>query len=103
MSDQSRPRLGKGVKLRVEGDGTTMLLVPEGALVLNSPAAAALELVDGNHSVDEIVAAIVERFDVALERAHADVHELFERLEFRGFLLLQQAQPFDSAQDDKRE
>lgn len=86
MSDESRPRFGKGVKLRLEADGTTMLLVPEGALVLNSPAAAALELVDGEHSVDEIVAAIVERFDVALERAHADVHELFERLKVRGFL-----------------
>ncbi len=86
MNDQSRPRFGKGVKLRLEADGTTMLLVPEGALVLNSPAAAALELVDGERSVDEIVAAIVERFDVALERAHADIHELFERLEVRGFL-----------------
>jgi pyrroloquinoline quinone biosynthesis protein D len=87
VNDQSRPRLGKGVKLRHDADGTTMLLIPEGALVLNSPAAAALELVDGERSVDEIVAAIVIRFDVTLERAHADVHELFQRLEARGFLL----------------
>jgi pyrroloquinoline quinone biosynthesis protein D len=85
MSDESRPRFGKGVKLRQDADGA-MLLVPEGTLLLNSPAAAALELVDGEHSVDEIVAAIVERFDVTLERAHADIHELFERLKTRGFL-----------------
>lgn len=87
MNDQSRPRFGKGVKLRHDADGGAMLLVPEGALVLNSPAAAALALVDGERSVDEIAAAIVVRFDVTLERAHADVHELFERLEVRGFLL----------------
>jgi len=87
VNDQSRPRFGKGVKLRHEADGGVMLLVPEGALVLNQPAAAALELVDGERSVDEIVAAVIARFDVTLERAHADVHELFERLEVRGFLL----------------
>ncbi len=86
MNDESRPRFGKGVKLRRDADGGAMLLVPEGALVLNPSAAAALELVDGEHSIDEIVAAIVERFDVTLELAHADVHELFERLKVRGFL-----------------
>ena len=96
MKDQSRPRFGKGVKLRRDSDGGTMLLIPEGALVLNAPAAAALALVDGERSVDEIVAGVVERFDVTLERAHADVHELFERLELRGFILRQ-------AQDDKSE
>jgi pyrroloquinoline quinone biosynthesis protein D len=87
VNDQARPRFGKGVKLRHDADGAAMLLVPEGALVLNPPAAAALELVDGERSVDEIVAAVVARFDVTLERAHADVHELFERLEVRGFVL----------------
>ncbi len=86
MKDQSRPRLGKGVKLRQDAGGGAMLLVPEGALVLNPSAAVALELVDGERSIDEIVAAIVERFDVSLELAHADVHELFERLKVRGFL-----------------
>jgi pyrroloquinoline quinone biosynthesis protein D len=86
VNDQSRPRFGKGVKLRHDADGVAMLLVPEGALVLNPPASAALELVDGERSIDEIVAAVVARFDVTLERAHADVHELFERLALRGFL-----------------
>ncbi len=86
MNDQTIPRFGKGVKLRHDVDGVAMLLVPEGALELNRPAAAALELVDGERSIDEIVSAIVARFDVTLELAHADVHELFERLKERGFL-----------------
>jgi hypothetical protein len=64
-----------------------MLLVPEGALMLNPAAAAALELVDGKHTLDEIVAAIVERFDVTADRAREDFDALFERLAKRGFIL----------------
>jgi pyrroloquinoline quinone biosynthesis protein D len=80
-------RFGKGVKLRHDGDGSVMLLVPEGALVLNRPAAAALELVDGTRTLDEIVAAIVERFEVAPEQAAGDLAGLFDRLTERGFIL----------------
>jgi pyrroloquinoline quinone biosynthesis protein D len=86
MSPPTRPKLGKGVKLRRDPDGSVMLLVPEGVLVLNQPAAAALELVDGNRTLTEIVAAVVERFDVTPQRAQADLTELFERLEQRGFI-----------------
>jgi hypothetical protein len=64
-----------------------MLLVPEGALVLNAAAAAALALVDGSRTLAAIVEAVVERFDVAPERAHADLGDLFERLAQRGFVL----------------
>lgn len=86
MNAQARPSLGKGVRLRRDGDGTMILLVPEGALVLNPPAAAALELVDGKRSLAELVDAIVERFEVTPECAAADLLELFERLEARGFI-----------------
>lgn len=86
MNDQSSPRFGKGVKLRREPDGTTMLLVPEGALVLNRVAAAALELVDGTRSLAEIVEVVVDRFDVTPERAREDVAALLERLAVRGFV-----------------
>ena len=80
MNEADRPRLGKGVRLRRESDGNAMLLVPEGALVLNASAAATLDLVDGNRSIAEIAAAIVERFDVEEQRAREDVRELLERL-----------------------
>ncbi|HEX3456993.1 MAG TPA: PqqD family protein [Candidatus Baltobacteraceae bacterium] len=78
--------LGKGVKLRHDRDGGVMLLVPEGALMLNASAAAALELVDGKHTFDEILAAIVVRFEVAAETARQELDELFARLAERGFL-----------------
>lgn len=63
-----------------------MLLVPEGALVLNSVAAVALELVDGTRCLDRIVEDVVDRFDVSTERALEDVRALFERLTARGFV-----------------
>jgi coenzyme PQQ biosynthesis protein PqqD len=87
MNVEARPKLGKGVKLRNDSNGSVMLLVPEGALVLNRPAAVALALVDGRRSLKEIIEEVVEQFDVTPERAAADLYELFERLEGRGFLV----------------
>jgi len=80
-------RFGKGVKLRREPDGTAMLLVPEGALMLNPSAAAALELVDGTRTPQQIAEALVERFDVSAVEARQDLDALFDRLAERGFLL----------------
>ncbi len=84
-----RPAFERGVRLRTEDDGSAMLLVPEGAIKLNSSAAAALALVDGQRTVDDIVAQLVARFDVAESRARGDVTALFERLSSRRMLVLQ--------------
>lgn len=88
MNPQARPGFGKGVKLRRDADGSTMLLVPEGALVLNPSAAAALELVDGERSFAEIVASVEQQFEVAHEQAREDLGALFERLEDRNWVIL---------------
>jgi coenzyme PQQ biosynthesis protein PqqD len=82
-----RPAFGKCVRMRHEPDGSAMLLVPEGALVLNAAAAATLSLVDGTRTVDDIVAALVAQFDVTPEQARADVEALFERLCERRLLV----------------
>lgn len=89
MNGTARPRFGKGVRLRHEPDGNAMLLVPEGALMLNGPAAAALTLVDGKRTLGEIVDAVVERFDVSQQLARDDLGDLFDRLATRGFIQLQ--------------
>ena len=86
MNEHASPRFGKGVKLRREPDGSAMLLVPEGALVLNPVATVALELVDGTRSLGQIVETVVDRFDVTPECAREDVAALFERLAERGFV-----------------
>ena len=76
-----------------------MLLVPEGALMLNSVAIAALELVDGTRTFSHIVEAIVERFDVTREQADRDLSDLFGRLQERGFI--GPSITLRSAQDDR--
>jgi pyrroloquinoline quinone biosynthesis protein D len=86
MKPATCPKFGKGVKLRHERDGGMMLLVPEGALILNRVAGVALELVDGRRTLAQIVAAVVEGFDVEPERAREDLMDLFDRLTERGFL-----------------
>jgi pyrroloquinoline quinone biosynthesis protein D len=86
MKPTAYPRFGKGVKLRHDGNGGVMLLIPEGALVLNDSAAAALELVDGTRPLAEIVATVAERFDVTVDHARDDILDLFERLEQRGLV-----------------
>lgn len=86
MTLPARPRFGKGVRLRRDPDGSSMLLVPEGALMLNAPAAAALELVDGERTFAEIVAGVEQKFDVNSEQAYDDVRALFDRLAQRRLI-----------------
>lgn len=86
MRNDERPAFGKGVRLRHEEDGSAMLLVPEGALMLNPAAIATLSLVDGVRTVDDIVAQLVLQFAVDNEQARADVAELFDRLAERRLL-----------------
>lgn len=87
MKPDERPAFGKGVRLHYDPDGGAMLLIPEGALVLNAAATAALALVDGRRTVDEIVAQLVSRFEVSNDEARADVGALFERLAERRLVV----------------
>ncbi|MBV9719641.1 MAG: pyrroloquinoline quinone biosynthesis peptide chaperone PqqD [Candidatus Eremiobacteraeota bacterium] len=87
MNAECQPKLGKGVKLHRDREGTVMLLVPEGALTLNRVAAVALELVDGKRTLAQIVDAVVERFEVEPARAREDLGGLFDRLSERRFVL----------------
>jgi pyrroloquinoline quinone biosynthesis protein D len=59
----TRPRLVTGARLRYdEVREEHLLLVPEGAVRLNSTAAEVLELCDGERSLDEIVGALAARY-----------------------------------------
>lgn len=87
LSAADRPRLGKGVRLRRESAESAMLLVPEGALSLNASAAATLELVDGQRSIAEISARLVEFFEVDENQAREEVCRLLERLAERRFIV----------------
>ncbi|MBW3628802.1 MAG: pyrroloquinoline quinone biosynthesis peptide chaperone PqqD [Gemmatimonadetes bacterium] len=61
-SDQDRPRLARGVRLRWDPvRETQMLLRPEGAVALNPSAAAVLELCEGQRSVGGIIEELQTR------------------------------------------
>lgn len=116
----SRPRLGRKVRLQWdEARGQSMLLYPEGVLVLNPTAQAVLELCDGTRDVSALVAALMSRFNGVAGRdvtdapadtaAHAtviteapedrrrriesDVLRFLERLDGRGWLVDEESLP----------
>jgi pyrroloquinoline quinone biosynthesis protein D len=82
----NRPRLADGTRLQYDDvRDEHLLLVPEGAVRLNETAAQVLELCDGDRSLDEIAAALSERYagaDVA-----PDVRELIGGMSERGLVV----------------
>jgi pyrroloquinoline quinone biosynthesis protein D len=82
----THPRLVTGARLRYdEVREEHLLLVPEGAVRLNSSAAEVLELCDGQRSVDEIVGVLAARYDTA--EIGDDVRELVDGMAERGLLV----------------
>ena len=64
ISGQARPRLGRYVRMRPDRPtGGWVLLGPETVVVLNRTGHAVLRRGDGQRTVDDLVAALVEDFD----------------------------------------
>lgn len=85
LSGSHVPRLASGVRVhRDQVRERDVLLYPEGALVLNETAAAVLELVDGQRSIDEIAAELDSRHGVGDVRD--DVAELVEQVAAEGLM-----------------
>ena len=84
-----RPRLGLGVRVRVDRrDGASVLLSPERGLRLGETAAAVVELCDGTRTFDAIVDALTVRYAGAdRERVAADVGVLLADLRSRGLIV----------------
>jgi pyrroloquinoline quinone biosynthesis protein D len=81
-----RPRLVTGARLMYDDVREEhMLLVPEGAVRLNSTAAEVLGLCDGERSLDEIAGALGARY-VGVD-VREDVRELIEAMAQRGLLV----------------
>jgi hypothetical protein len=86
--DPLRPAFGEGVRLRCELDGSALLLVPEGAFLLTGAAAAALALVDGRRTVEDIAQQISGQSEAAEEQTRTELAELFDRLCERRLLVI---------------
>lgn len=86
ISDEDRPRLGRGVRLRWDPvRETQMLLRPEGAVALNAPATAILELCTGERTTAEIIQELQARYGGA--DLAADVHELLNEFAQLGLVV----------------
>ena len=82
----TRPRLATGARLSYDDVREEhLLLIPEGAVRLNPTAAQVLELCDGERSLDDIAAALSERYDGADLRD--DVVELVDAMAQKGLLV----------------
>ena len=79
IANTSRPRLSDKARLKWDAvRGQHMLLFPEGVLALNPTAQAVLELCDGQRTVADIVAVLVERYKS--DAIDGDVKQILQRL-----------------------
>jgi pyrroloquinoline quinone biosynthesis protein D len=88
IENDVRPRLVRGVRLRWdELRKQHWLLVPEGALQLNSTAAAILALCNGERTLSAIAAELEKQYQG--ENVVEDVRHLISRITKRGLLILE--------------
>jgi hypothetical protein len=80
-----KPARAHDLELRAEAD-SNVLVYPDGRrlLALNDTASALWELCDGSHTVDEMVAAIVELFHADADGVRHDVDRTIGRLHEAG-------------------
>ena len=82
----TRPRLVTGARLQYDDVREEhMLLIPEGAVLLNPTAAEVLALCDGERSLDDIVGELSSRYDGADVRE--DVREMVDAMAQRGLVV----------------
>jgi pyrroloquinoline quinone biosynthesis protein D len=82
----NRPRLAEGARLSYDDVREEhLLLVPEGAVRLNETAAQVLELCDGERSLDDIAAALSQRYSGA--DVTDDVRELLGGMVAHGLVV----------------
>jgi pyrroloquinoline quinone biosynthesis protein D len=83
----SGPRLVTGARLSYDDvRDEHLLLIPEGAVLLNPTAAQVLELCDGERSLDDIAGALSARYEGADVRD--DVRELLDDMAQQGLVVI---------------
>jgi hypothetical protein len=88
VSSSEFPRRRPGTAFRSVGDDGGLVVVSERSevKVLNPVAIRIFELLDGEHSTEQIARLVVDEFDVALEQAERDVRAFLEELAEHGIL-----------------
>ena len=81
LTDESRPRLARGVRLHEDkARGGFVLLAPERVLNANGTAVEVLRLCDGERTLAGVVDALAARFAIDRERIDAEVKALLADL-----------------------
>jgi pyrroloquinoline quinone biosynthesis protein D len=89
LAPPDRPRLTAKARLRQDAArGGTVLLYPEGVLLLNPTAAAVLALCDGRRTAAAIAAELAGRYQASTDAVEADVTGLLGRLRGRGLVFV---------------
>jgi len=82
MELSSTPRLAPGCRLHPT---ESVLLVPEGTLNLTGPTREILALLDGQKTVEQIVADLLQQYpDAPADVIQKDILDLLSRLQQRG-------------------
>jgi len=86
MSDDPKPKLSPGVKLRTDPSRGAMLLAPERILELDETAQAIVAQFDGQRRVSEIAAALAKEYDEKADVIRADIENLLKDLTAKGYV-----------------
>ena len=83
------PAFNRGFRMRFDQvrDGWVML-APERLFLLDEPAVAVLQLVDGFRSIDQIVDVLTTRYEAPRELIAADVVAMLQDLSDKGAIRL---------------
>ncbi|MGH3925685.1 MAG: pyrroloquinoline quinone biosynthesis peptide chaperone PqqD [Pseudonocardiaceae bacterium] len=85
LSLTDRPQLRRGVRTGTDPlSGETVLLFPEGVLIMNETAAAVVRQCNGSHTVADMLRSVSETYD---DVAVGDVMSLLQDLTAQGLLV----------------
>ena len=88
IASSAQPRLTRGVRLQTDSKtGNSVLLFPEGVLELNETAQEILNRCDGR-TVNEIIQALAEEYDIDPKMLAIDVEETLADLKRRKLIEL---------------
>lgn len=84
FTQHSRPVLARGVRLRDDPiTGEPILLYPEGVLELDETTHDIVRRCSGNATLESIVSALAEEYEIDAETLQSDVCECLEQLRER--------------------
>jgi pyrroloquinoline quinone biosynthesis protein D len=86
MTDEKKPRLAPGVKLRNDDKRGPVLLGPERVLELDDIALSIVQQMDGTRRISDITQALAKEYDEKADVIRADIDSLLKDLTAKGYV-----------------